>query len=65
MDTDLIAVPAKAVSGVSCGGALLVHQQQTSKQSLELQWDHSDLRRKGKPHYTLQTHTVPDICGYT
>lgn len=48
MGTDLAAVPAKAVSKVGSGGALLVHQQQTSKQPLKLQWDHSDLSRTRK-----------------
>lgn len=43
MDTDLSAVPAKAFSEVIGGGTLLVHQQQTGKESLELQWDDSDL----------------------
>lgn len=46
MDTDLAAVPAETVSEVGCGGALLVHQQQTGKQSLQLQGDHSDLQRR-------------------
>lgn len=48
MDTDLAAVPAETVSEVGCGGALLVHQQQTGKQSLQLQGDHSDLQKEGK-----------------
>lgn len=48
--TDLVAVPAKTVSEVSCGGALLVHQQQRGKQPLQLQWDDSDLQRYGIFH---------------
>lgn len=44
-ETDLTAVPAKTVSEISGGGALLVHQQQGGKQSLQLQWDDSDLHR--------------------
>lgn len=44
LDTDLIAVPAEAVSELSGGGALLVHQQQAGKQPLKLQGNHSDLR---------------------
>lgn len=57
MDTDLAAVPAETVSEVCGGGALLVHQQQTGKQSLQLQWDHSDLRRRGKNLITRHKDT--------
>lgn len=45
-DTDLAAVPAEAVGEAGCGGALLVHQQQTGKQPLQLQGNHSDLQGK-------------------
>lgn len=44
-ETDLTAVPAKTVSEISGGGTLLVHQEQGGKQSLQLQWDDSDLQR--------------------
>lgn len=66
MDTDLAAVPAKTVSEVAGGGTLLVHQQQTGKQLLELQWDHSDLQRGGggKTSGVTRTHQH-HICVYT
>lgn len=64
MDTDLAAVPAKTVSQVGGGGALLVHQQQSGKQSLQLQWDHSDLQRRREKNndFTSQRHTDLDLC---
>lgn len=65
MDTDLAAVPAEAVSEVSGGGALLVHQQQTGEQPLELQWDQSDLSKtREKLHFT-KTHTHIKFVTFT
>lgn len=66
MDTHLTAVPAKTVSEVSSGGAQLIHQQQTGKQSLQLQWNHSDLRRKVEKNLLHITMTHKHyICGCT
>lgn len=52
-ETDLTAVPAKTVSEISGGGTLVVHQQQGGKQSLQLQWDDSDLQRYMEMHLLL------------
>lgn len=52
----LCAVPTKTVCEVSCGGALLIRKQQTSKQSLQLQWDHPDLE-KGRKSFWHPTKT--------